>query len=245
MVIANYGNNHSGKTTWSVALAKRIVEKSRGASVIIINFDNNVPAHPLWEPTREISQMYSIGALCEEKEIDPKVLPKYLLTHEKEHNIGLLGYCIGDTPLDYLDITYEKVIAIIRSAQQIADHVIIDCSSPLLTDTLAASIEMADCLNVLITPDADGVLYYKTASKMFSRSKKFFVANTNYILSPVKPFNAVSNIKSAFENIKFHQLPYSEEIQVQNCNGNLFGITDYAGKKYKKIIDKILATMKL
>ena len=241
MVITNYGNNHSGKTTFSVALANKIIEHKHNASIIIINFDNNVPAHAVWEPKREMSRMYSLGALGEEIKIDQQVLPKYILTYEGNNNIGLLGYCIGDTPLSYSDITYEKVISIIRSAEQIADYVIIDSSSPLLTETLTASIEMADCLNVLVTPDNEGVIYLKTATKMFSRSSKFTVDRTNYILSPVRSYNAVENIKNGF-NMNFTELPYVEEIRVQNCNGKLFHILKYCTRKYKKAVDSIVST---
>ena len=241
MIITNYGNNHSGKTTFSVALANRLLEKDKTTTAIIINFDNNIPAHALWEPTRDITKMYSMGALIEEAKIDQKILPKYILTHENHKNIGLLGYCIGDTPLSYVDITYEKVLDIIKAAQQLADYVIIDASSPLLTEQLTASIEMADCLNVLITPDNEGVIYYKTSKKMFSRSKKFLVENTNYILSPVKSYNAVDNIKNGLQR-EFLELPYSLEIDVQNCNGNMFNILKSAPKKYKKTIDSIIKT---
>lgn len=242
MIITNYGNNHSGKTTFSVALATRLLELDKTATAIIINFDSNVPAHALWEPTREITQMYSLGALIEERKIDQKILPKYILTHENHKNIGLLGYCIGDTPLAYIDITYDKVLDIIKSAQQLADFVIIDASSPLLTEQLAASIEMSDCLNMVVTPDNEGVIYYKTANEMFSRSKKFYVENTNYILSPVKSYNAVENIKKSL-SMNFLELPHSLEIDVQNCNGNMFNILKSSPKKYKKTVDAIIKTI--
>lgn len=242
MIIANYGNNCSGKTTFSAALATKLVD-DKNSSCIIIDFNIDTPARAVWEPTNKVSRMFSLGALLEEEKIDLKVIPKYLLTHKDYNNIGLLGYCSGDTPISYEEPLYDKMIDVIRASEQMVDFVIVDCSSPLLTDTLEAAIEMSDCLNMLITPDVKGIVYYQTAQELFSKSPKFNIEKTNYILSPVKKWSDSSTIQKSLNN-NFFELPYSIDIDFAMNEGEIFNTYKKAPKQYKKVVDSIIKSFK-
>lgn len=242
MVITNCGNTASGKSCFSTAIASRLLDLKK-ATCIIIDFNTDIPAKAIWEPTERTSPNYSLGTLFEAKEkIDVKTLPKYLLTHNKYKNLGLLGYCSGDTALSYSEPTHDQFIDVIKAAEQMVDYVIIDCSSPMFTEALTASIEMADCLNILLTPDLKGIVYHQTANKLYGDIPKFHVENTNYILSPVKNFNDINTISENL-NMKFLQLPYSTEIEVALCEGKMFDIYKKAPRKYKNTVDKIIENL--
>lgn len=242
MIITNIGCSGAGKSTFSASLASGIQHGNSRSTILLINFDANVPMHAIWEPKREISKMYSIGTLFENDRIDEKTLTKSIVTMEHHPNIGTLAFCIGDTPLLYKDIEYKQVIDMLKAAEQLVDYVIVDCSCDLLADTTVAAIEMANCLNVFLTPDPMGVVYLKTARLMYDGKKKFMVDNTNYFLTPCRSFSATPNIKEALK-IKAFELPYSNEIAVKNCEGDIFGAYQHAPRRYKNAVKKILASV--
>lgn len=242
MIITNIGCSGAGKSTFSASLASGIQRGNSRSTILLINFDANVPMHAIWEPKREISKMYSIGTLFENDRIDEKALTKSIVTMEHHPNIGTLAFCIGDTPLLYKDIEYKQVIDMLKAAEQLVDYVVVDCSCDLLADTTVAAIEMANCLNVFLTPDPMGVVYLKTARLMYEGKKKFMVDNTNYFLTPCRSFSATPNIKEALK-IKAFELPYSNEIAVKNCEGDIFGAYQHAPRRYKNAVKKILASV--
>lgn len=253
MILSICGNHKSGKSLYCASLAAGILHHNPKSTVILINLSEDVPAHAMWEPTRIISNMNSIGFLFEEGGISVKSLPKYIITHKKNNNIGLIGYCIGDTPITYRDPSYDDIIEIIKTADQLADFVILDCDSDLLSDFLAASIEMADNLSILVTPDIDGTLYLQTFKKMYESNMKYaqVIDNMNYFLSPVKSFNGteafIEQIKESISNEKnqIFTLPYNTEIDVAMGEGKIFEIyRSCAPTKYKKAIDKHIKTIR-
>lgn len=247
MILTVCGNHKSGKSLYAVSLAMGILHKTPKATVMLINLSKDVPAHAMWEPTRVISNMNSIGFLFEEGGISVKSVPKYTITHKNYDNIGLIGYCIGDTPITYSDPSYDDIIELIKVADQLADYVILDCDTNLLSDFLAASIEMADDLSILITPDIDGTLYLQTFKTMYESNMKYaqVIDKMNYILSPVKTFNGseafVEQIQSKNDEKKLQvvEVPYNLETDVAMGEGKIFEVyKSYAPSKYKKIIDK-------
>ena len=253
MILSICGNHKSGKSLYCASLAAGILHHNPKSTVILINLSEDVPAHAMWEPTRIISNMNSIGFLFEEGGISVKSLPKYIITHKKNNNIGLIGYCIGDTPITYRDPSYDDIIEIIKTADQLADFVILDCDTNLLSDFLAASIEMADELSILVTPDINGTLYLQTFKSMYESNMKYaqVIENMNYILSPVKPFNGseafAEQIKETNKGKKINvvEIPYNSEIDVAMGEGKIFEIyQSYAPSKYKKIIDKHVKTIR-
>ena len=115
MIITNIGCSGAGKSTFSASLASGIQRGNSRSTILLINFDANVPMHAIWEPKREISKMYSIGTLFENDRIDEKTLTKSIVTMEHHPNIGTLAFCIGDTPLLYKDIEYKQVIDMLKA----------------------------------------------------------------------------------------------------------------------------------
>lgn len=246
MILTICGNHKSGKSLYAASLANGILHKTPKASIIMINLSKDIPAHAMWEPSRVISNMNSVGFLFEEGIITVKSVPKFTITHKSNDNIGLIGYCIGDTPITFNEPTYDNVIELIKVADQLADYVILDCDSNMLSDFLAASIEMADDLSFLVTPDIDGTLYLQTFKKMYESNMKYaqVIANMNYILSPVKTFNGseafVEQIKNGIEskNNLILEVPYNIEVDVAMGEGKIFDIYKSSPSKYKKVVDK-------
>ena len=241
LIITNYGCSGTGKSSFSAAMASAITEANSRATILLINFSANVPMHAIWEPTRELSRSYSIGTMFENDKIDEKALTKCIVTLEHNKNIGTLSYCLGDSPLSYADLEYKKIIDMFKAAEQLVDYVIVDCGTELLSDTVAASIEMANCLNVFLTPDPNGVVYYKTSNLLYGSNPKFMVGTTNYIFAPCRSFHATKEICNSLQ-IKAFELPYSTDIAVKNCEGNIFEIYKSAPRKYKNVVKKVLAS---
>lgn len=221
-----------------------IEKENPRATVLLVNFSTDVPMHAVWNTKKDIPRNYSLGYLFENEKIDQKTLAKYIVTMENNKNIGLLGYCLGDSPLSYKDIEYKKALQFLKAAEELVDCVIVDCGSNLLRDETAASIEMANCLNVFLLPDPNGVVYKKTSALLYENNPKFFVANTNYLIGPTRNFNAVKEMRTAL-NIKAYDVPYSTDIAVKNCEGDIFGAYKVSPRRYKSIIKKILASVEI
>lgn len=241
MIITNVGCSGTGKSTFSVSLAQAIAQANPRSTILLINYSVDVPMHAVWETNRDVPRTYSLGYLFENQEISQKTLTKSIVTLESNRNIGTLSFCLGDSPLSYKDIEYKQVIQMLKAAEQLVDYVIVDCGSNMLKEETAASIEMANCLNVFLTPDPNGVVYYKTFKLMYGSNAKFLVDNTNYLLAPCRTFHATKELKSAL-GINAYEIPYNTEIAVKNCEGNIFGVYKASPRKYKSIIKKILSS---
>lgn len=247
MIITNCGSHCSGKSVFSVSLANAILKKFPKATISIINLSTDVPAHAMWEPQRDdISKMSSIGCVFEEPLIDVKSIAKYATTHKQNNNIALFGYVLGDSPLLYPDADYNMVLNLLKSANQLSDYVIVDSCAELMSDQLAASIEMADSLNVLVTPNSQGVIYYKTFKLMYTSNSKYdaIVSKANVILSPVHKYNAAETFDNAFQ-INSFKLPYDSEIDVMAGQDEMFNIYSKAPKPYKRTIDTLVNNLHL
>jgi len=239
VIITNYGVPGTGKSNFSASLAMAIEEANPRATVLIINYDTNVPMQAIWNPNREIARSFSLGSVFEDDVITQKSLTKRIVTLENNKNVGLLGYCVGDTPLSYEDVEYSQVINLLKAAEQLVDYVIVDCEADLLNTAIAASVEMANCLNVFLSPDPNGIIYFKTSNLTYGNNSKFLVDNTNYIIGPYRSFHAIKEMKNLL-NAKTFELPYSADIAVKNCEGSIFQVYKAAPRKYKNVVKKIL-----
>ena len=247
MIITNCGNHGSGKSLLSVSLAKALIRRNPKTKVIIVNFDTDIPAHALWEPQRkDISKTASIGCAFEQETIDIKNLANYVVCHKNYNNIGLVGYVGGESPLVHPDATYDLILNVIKCANELSDYVIVDACSELMSESLAAAIEMSDSLNLLITPNVQGVVYFNTFQQMYKSVAKYenIVSRANVILSPVHSFNPKDVIENSL-NISTLQIPYSVEIDVMAGQDEMFDVYNNAPKSYRKVADTIIERLNL
>lgn len=239
MIIMNCGITSSGKTTFSTALALSLIYKAKDTSAIIISFDKSVPTFSFWLPDENVSPtQHSLGALLEKSEINSQVLSQFIITPKKQTNLGLLAYCLTDTPFTYEEESHDKIVELVRAAQQLSDFVILDCNSDFDSISFITALECSDFTNCILSADLKGVAYYKTM-KMFLQDKpKYKFDEIRYLCGNSKSWQPVSSIDGVVNQFA-HRLPEELDIGLCALEGDIFSILGRCSGSYKKAVGKV------
>lgn len=238
MIITVWGSSGSGKSTFSTLLARELAKKRQ---VLLVNFDMNTPMMPVWLPKKEISRKKSLGHLFGALEINTDVLAGAIVVPDGQKNLGLLSYLLQDRFMDFAEESREKLVGLIRAAEQLADVVVLDVTPDFASPVLPLALEMADQAYCLLTPELRGAVYYESAKCILADSPKFRWQEIRMILSPVEPFHAVEAMEGITGKL-YGILPYTEDLDISCGEGKL--LTAPIPKKYRRIVEQIVKEIK-
>lgn len=227
-IIAVWGNSGSGKSVFCCILAKALTRSKQKA--IIINADSDLPMLPVWLPDEIIETSASIGQVLSSLEIDTALVARHVTVLKSYPFIGLMGYATGENPLSYPEHKFEKIKELIYATAKLVDYVILDCNSSMTNLFTPASIESADHIIRILTPDLRGVHYLK-AHQPLLQDARFRLGSHMTFAGVARPFHAIDemdNLIGGFTGL----LPYSKEIDRCATCGELFKAIDYCNSRY-------------
>ncbi|MEG1985337.1 MAG: hypothetical protein RR009_08625, partial [Oscillospiraceae bacterium] len=150
----------------------------------------------------------------------------------------------GETPLTYKSLTKEKLKELLALLSNLPiDYVIADAVTFIMNDTLSMfSLEFADKIIRMITPDVKGIEYEKT--NLFWLRNSFLKENHIKVLSPVFENSPISEVEYVCGAADF-KLVYSEEVRnafLSGCPITGFKYTSGIAfeQEAKKITEEIL-----
>lgn len=235
-IIAVWGNSGSGKSVFCCILAKALTRSKQKA--IIINTDSNVPMLPVWLPGEIIDTSASVGQVLSSLEIDTALVASHVTVLKFYPFIGLMGYATGENPLSYPELAYEKIKQLIYAAAKLVDYVILDCNSSMTNLFTPASIETADQIIRVLTPDLRGVHYLRANQPLLQDVKFRFNSHITFA-GMARPFYAIDEMDhliGGFDGL----LPYSKEIDRCAASGELFRAIEYCNPRYIKSLKKVM-----
>lgn len=240
-IITVCGNPGSGKSLLSCILAEQLSAKDE---VLLINYSDDVPMHPIWQPTQQVNRVKSLGNVLSSAEINIATLSESIEIHEKNKDIGLLGYVSGNTPMEFIDNTYRKSIDLIKSAMNITDgYIIIDCGSEFGDVFRPAALEMADTALMVLTPDLRGLHYYCTQKEMLSSNPAFKFSEIKVLAGNAKDYCPISQMSLMVDNGFFGVLNYIDDLERCTLQGDMFTCSGFLSSYYKNAVDKLLAVI--
>lgn len=235
-IITVWGSPGSGKSMFCCILAKALTRDKKKA--IIINGDNSIPMLPVWLPEQIVETGASLGQVLSSVEIDTSLVASHVTVLKSYPFIGLMGYCRGENPLSYPEISYQMVLQLIASAAKLVDFVILDCPSSMTNVFTPAAIESGDITVRILTPDLKGVNYLKAHQPLLTDAR-FHYSDHLTFAGMARPFHALDEmgyIIGSFDGL----LPYGKEIDRCATEGGMFRALNYCNPKYTMALNKVL-----
>ncbi len=216
-MIAFCGSPESGKTSAALKTAQELYYSKKG-SVILFSPDTNVPLMAFIFPHCKDSDLFSVGKALDKTDIYKEDVMKQLVSVKTMLNFGFLGYKATENKFSYPRPTEDKVLALFHAMKEIADYVVVDCTSD--ADDLISRMAMteADSVIQMITPDLKCMAYYSSQADIFDAVSDHSIKIMNICDNDL--FLPIDEVKSHFKNIQFI-LPYSRPLKQQVNTGTL------------------------
>lgn len=232
-LIAVCGSPGSGKTTAALKVAQELYYEKKG-TILFLSPDMSVPAMAFIFPHCKDGDLFSIGKALDKTDIFKEDVMKQIVSVKTMLNFGFLGYKAQENKFSYPRPTEDKVLALFRAMEEIADYSVIDCTSD--ADDLISRMAMTESDSVvqMITPDLKCMGYYSSQADMFAavseRSIKVMCICDRDLFLPT------DEVKAHFKNVAF-TLSYSKPLKQQVITGTLS--ERLADRKYREQIAEI------
>ncbi len=235
-IVAVWGSPSSGKTVTSMKLARELSAKKQ--NVIVIFADMFCPVLSTVMPSVDVKSR-TLGSLLSKPHIKQLDIMQTAIPYPKHEHIAVIGYKNGDNIFTYSEFLAERVVQFFKELREVADAVIIDCSSVLTEDGFTTiALQQADTVLRLCTADLKSYSYFTSHLPLISRAK--FKADRHVkALSNVKGGQEVNTFQSVYGDVAY-TLPHVREIEPQFYSA---GLLDALGgrdaKKYNAEIKKM------
>lgn len=236
-VLAVWGSPSSGKTIMSVKLARYIASQKK--NVILVLADMSAPPLPYVCPSSDLESELSLGNILGAAHVDGNLVKQYAILHKKNEYLTMFAMLKGENAFSYAPYTETQVREFIHVLRQLADYIIIDCTSNITNDVLSAvSLIESDAVLRLVSCDLKSISYLNSQLPLLLDNK--FNANKQYkAASNVSSFQADDEIEQIVGGVNF-KIPHSDEVYKQFLAGNLFGgLTEKDSKDFRKAVSKI------
>ena len=220
-IIAVWGSPNSGKTTFATKLATAIYD-SYQATVIVLYTDLEAPVLPVLFPNSKPEDIGSVGIPLSKTEIDRDEVIKQLVTNNKRQNFGFLGYRAGENKLTYPKFGRAKAEALFEVLCELADYVVVDCTSNLENNVLASvGMELASQVIRLASPDLKSISYYISQLSLYGDVKYKLDEHIQGINTPnADVFMPIEEAKAHLSEVAF-SLPFCVEVKEQMQKGTV------------------------
>ena len=232
--IAIWGSPESGKTTFTVKLARAIYELA-DASIICIHTNDQTPDLPVLFPHCKREELPSVGELLSKTEITTNEVLSHLVSPGKMKYLGFLGYTDGDNRFSYPEFMPEKAKALMDTAATIADVVIVDCSHSLSWPLNQAAIQNADGIIRLCSPTLKSVSFFASQLPLYdSLLTKPEACITGLVEN--WPFAPMKDAVHHFQDAGF-VVPFCETLRQQMTNGDI--LSPVQDKKWNGVMNAV------
>lgn len=236
-VLAVWGSPSSGKTVMSAKLARYIASQKK--NVILMLADMSAPPLPYICPASDLEAENSLGNILCAAHIDENLVKQNAILHKKNEYLTMFAMLKGENAFSYAPFSETQVRELIHVLRQLADYIIIDCTSNITNDVLSAvSLIESDAVLRLLSCDLKSISYLNSQLPLLFDNK--FNVNKQYkAVSNVSSFQADDEIEQLVGGVNF-KIPHSDEVYKQFLAGNLFsGLTEKDSRDFRKAVSKI------
>lgn len=235
--IAIWGSPHSGKTVFSIKLAKKLAEEKK--DVILVFSDLICPSLNTVLPNEKIKEK-SLGNVLSAPILSEEIILKNLVNGRNKF-INILGYKQRENISTYAQYNTERVLELFKMLENMSYYIIVDCTSYFFTDLLTSTtLEYANTIFRLVEPSLKAISYFDSNLQLLML-QKFKINEHINVLSNFKEDESVSEVKEIYR-IKY-ELPYLEEIREQTLSGDLFQELSKKKSIYNRTISELAYTL--
>ncbi len=221
-IIAVWGSPGSGKTTFATKLASAIFEKYR-KTVIVLYTDMEAPVLPILFPNYKSEHLASVGMALSKAEILQDDVIQCLVTVKGKPNFGFLGFRDGENKFTFPRFSDTKVKDLLDTLRSISDYIIVDCTSNLETNVIAATaIGCADYTYRLASPDLKSVSWYLSQIPVYGDKKYHTDSHVQGINLPnADVYVPVEEMQTHMREVAF-LIPFSHAVKEQMQEGSVY-----------------------
>lgn len=223
----------------SVKLARYIASQKK--NVILVLADMSAPPLPYVCPSSDLESELSLGNILGAAHVDENLVKQNAILHKKNEYLTMFAMLKGENAFSYAPYTETQARELIHTLRQLADYIIIDCTSNITNDVLSAiSLIESDAVLRLVSCDLKSISYLNSQLPLLLDNKFNFNTNKQYkAASNVSSFQADDEIEQIVGGVNF-KIPHSDEVYKQFLAGNLFGgLTEKDSKDFRKAVSKI------
>lgn len=236
-VLAVWGSPGCGKTTVSIKLAEYLSKK--GNNVILIFSDMTTPVIPYVSRQEDLIGEKSLGSILAGAHVNEALVRNNCMLLKNNKYMSVIGFLKGENRFTFPAYTDIQARELIHAAAEVAPFVIIDCSSHIATNTLAAiALQEADHVLRLANCDLKSISYF-SSQLMLLQDEKWHKDEHIKAASNVKPHEASGSIDQVLGKVTY-QIPYSQEVEAQYLEGELLKELGYKeSRPFRKEIERI------
>lgn len=237
-MLAVWGSPSCGKTTIAAKITNYVA--SKGYDVVLLLCDMDAPPLPLLVPPQELETERSLGSILAAARVNERLILQNCITLKKNRHISIIGMLKGENIFSYPKYTQVQAKELLDGLREIADFIVIDCSSHLSDDILSTvSLIESDTVLRLINCDLKSISYLSSqlpllADQKFKTDKQLKVAND------VRSVHSGENISQVLGGVTF-TIPHSDGVENQYLMGELLKNTPVKRetKEFRRVIEEI------
>lgn len=237
-ILAVWGSPSCGKTTVAAKIARHIANQKY--DVILLLCDTDAPPLPLLVPPSDIETEKSLGSILAAARISQNLILQNCITLKRNSHISLIGMLKGENAFSYPKYTGEQAKQLLDNLREIADYIVIDCSSHLSDDVLSTmSLIESDCVLRLINCDLKSISYLSSQLPLLT-DVKFKTDKQLKVANDVKSIHSGENIEQVLGGVSF-TIPHSVIVEEQYLTGELLRDTPTKRetKAFRGVIEEI------
>lgn len=221
-ILAVWGSPGSGKTTFATKLASAIYERHK-KTVIVLYCDFETPVLPVVFPNFKREYLASVGMALSKAEMLQNDVIQCLVTIKGKPNFGFLGFRDGENKNTFPRFTRNKVEDLLDTLRGISDYVIVDCTSNLENNILAATaLELADMTFRLTSPELKSISWNLSQMPLYTDKKFHCQDHVQGINVPnADVLYPIEETKAHMKDVAF-LIPYSAVVKTQVQEGRMY-----------------------
>lgn len=245
MLIAIWGSSGAGKTVFTMALAAALSKQRK--DILVLSADGTTPSLPVLLPSvKSLNSGDSIGPLLRTEQFTEQSFKGKILRHPKSDHVFVMGMARGEIgTLTYGAPRRESVRALLSRLQQMPfHHLLVDCSSNLLTDPVTlTAMEWADKGFCVVSPDVKGYEFYRAHNGWLENSDSFRMERFSLVANMVLPITPIGEAQALFGGFDA-KLPWSLGVNGKFIAGELLtGFDDRPGIDFARQVELLAKKM--
>ncbi len=236
-VIAVTGSPNSGKTTFSLELAKALAEYKE--NILVIHADDYAPVIPYLYDTKSQG---SIGKVLMSNGFDKNTVLNNLVISEENKRVIALGYGSGENKFMYPRFAEEQILDMIHFLKQMFDWIVIDTSSYFLSSTLSlVSLRSADIVINVCNKSAKSLSYQRSMEQILEKERNI---GAKYL--PISNASEIEQNDTSYNDFIVsvdYYFDYIRSIDEAYFSGELIKvINDKKKRHYNETMDELITS---
>jgi hypothetical protein len=187
----------------------------------------------------DIERERSLGSVFAAAHATANLVRNNLTTLKRMDKLKMLGFLKRENAQSYPQCSERLAVELSECLREIAEYVIVDCSSNNDALTLAA-LKSADVTLRLVSGELKSVSYYSSQLPLLAERVPNLDAHLR-VATNTRPFRLWEHINQTLSRTAF-ALPYSAEVERQCADGALLSeLKSKDGKLFARELDKIIS----